>query len=57
MVTPYIVVLVWIICGGIAWRVATNRNGSGPLWAVIGQVFGHYPFRSLSWSNGRCRRC
>lgn len=27
MVTPYIVVLVWIICGGIAWR-----GGYKPQW-------------------------
>lgn len=40
MLTPYIVALIWVVCGGIAWRVATNRNGNGPLWAVIGQVFG-----------------
>lgn len=36
----YIFILTWIICGGIAWRVAKSRNASGALWAVIGQVFG-----------------
>ena len=53
MVTPYIVALFWIICGGIAWRIATNRNGSGPLWAVIGQVFGPFsiPFAFLAKSQ------
>jgi hypothetical protein len=40
MLTPYIVVLVWIISGVVTWKVATRRSGSGPLWAVIGQVFG-----------------
>ena len=40
MMTPYALVLIWMICGGITWRVATNRQGSGPLWAVIGQLFG-----------------
>ncbi len=40
MVTPYIVALAWIVCGGIAWRVATNRGGNGQLWVVLGQVFG-----------------
>lgn len=33
-------ILLWALCGGIAWRVAKNRHGSGPLWAAIGQVFG-----------------
>ena len=36
----YIFILTWTICGGITWRVAKNRNGSGSLWAVIGQLFG-----------------
>ncbi len=49
MITPYIVALFWIACGGIAWKVATNRRGSGPLWVVVGQVFGPFsiPFAFL----------
>jgi len=42
MVTPYVFALFWIVCGGVAWKIATNRKGSGPLWAVIGQVFGPF---------------
>ncbi len=51
MVTPYIVVMVWIICGGIAWRVATNRNGNSQLWTVIGQLIGPFsiPLAFLVW--------
>jgi hypothetical protein len=50
MMTPYILALVWMICGGIAWKIATNRKGSGPLWAVVGQLFGPFsiPFAFLA---------
>jgi hypothetical protein len=36
---------IWVVCGGIVWKVATSRKGSGPLWAVLGQIFG--PFAIL----------
>ena len=42
MITPYIVALLWMVCGGVAWKVATSRSGSGPLWAVMGQLFGPF---------------
>jgi hypothetical protein len=42
MITPYILALLWMVCGGVAWKVATNRSGSGPLWAVVGQLFGPF---------------
>jgi hypothetical protein len=42
MITPYILALIWMLCGGVAWKVATNRKGSGTFWAVVGQVFGPF---------------
>ena len=40
MITPYVFALFWVVCGGLAWKIATSRKGRGPLWAVLGQVFG-----------------
>ena len=53
MVTPYILALAWMVCGGIAWEIATNRKGSGPLWAALGQLFGPFsiPFAFLAKSR------
>ena len=42
MITPYIVALLWIVCGGVAWKVATDRGGSGLFWALVGQLFGPF---------------
>lgn len=33
-------ILTWTLCGGIASHVARRRHGNGPLWTVIGQLFG-----------------
>jgi len=42
MITPYLLVLVWIFCGGVAWDIATKRKGNSQFWAVIGQVLGPF---------------
>jgi hypothetical protein len=42
MITPYVVALIWILSGGVAWRIATNRQGSSSLWVLLGQVFGPF---------------
>ncbi len=50
MITPYVLVALWILSGGIAWKVATNRQGSRTFWALFGQVFGPFaiPFAYLT---------
>ncbi|HEY4083921.1 MAG TPA: hypothetical protein VGM81_24805 [Burkholderiaceae bacterium] len=35
-------ILAWALSGGLAWRVAKNRHGDGPMWAALGQVFGPF---------------
>jgi hypothetical protein len=39
MVTPYILALVWMVCGGIAWKIATTRKGNGPLFGPFSIPF------------------
>jgi hypothetical protein len=50
MITPYIFALVWVLCGGAAWKIATNRKASGPVWAVLGQLLGPFslPFAFMA---------
>jgi hypothetical protein len=40
MITIYVIFLLWIVRGGIAWKIATGRDGSVALWAVVGQLLG-----------------
>ena len=49
MISPYVFALFWIVCGGITWKIAVSRQGRGPFWAVVGQVFGPFsiPFAFL----------
>lgn len=42
MITPYVFTLFWIVCGGVAWKISTSRNGHGPFWAVVGQLLGPF---------------
>ena len=42
MITPYVFVAFWMLCGGVAWKIATNRGGRGQLWTVIGQLLGPF---------------
>ena len=46
--TSYAIAVLWIICGSIAWKIATTRGGNGALWVVLGQLFG--PFAILAAS-------
>ena len=55
MITPYIFVAFWIICGGLAWKIATQHQGSGPLWAVIGQVLGPFSIPFAFFAGKRKR--
>ncbi len=38
--TVYALVVIWVISGIIAWRIAIKSGGRGPLWAVVGQLLG-----------------
>jgi hypothetical protein len=42
MVTPYLFVVFWIVCGGVAWKVATSRGGNSTVWTIIGQILGPF---------------
>ena len=55
MITPYVFVLIWIICGGIAWRIAINRKGHSTFWVVVGQLLGPFsiPLAYMAGLRGR----
>ena len=44
--TSYAFALFWIVCGGVAWKIASSKGGKSTLWVVLGQVFG--PFSILA---------
>lgn len=42
MITPYVVVLVWILCGAVAWKIAADKGRRNVSWVVLGQILGPF---------------
>ncbi|MEM6581130.1 MAG: hypothetical protein AAGF35_11090 [Pseudomonadota bacterium] len=42
MITPYVVIAVWILCGGVAWKIATDRGRNSTVWTILGQLLGPF---------------